>query len=99
MTTTKFNLMEAMEQKGFERIENPYAKYGCTAEYYERTWGKDIELAWGRGAEHFEMTVTAIVSRGNVRFIYSTGKVKDHALNKRAWNALRDTVTFNGYEF
>lgn len=99
MTTKKFDLMEAMEQKGFERVENPYAKFGGTAEYYERKWGKDVEVVWGRGAEHFEMTVTAIVTRGNVRFIYSTGKVRDHALNKRAWNALRDTVEFNGYEF
>lgn len=99
MAATKFNLMEALEEKGFERIENPMAAYGSTADFYERTWSKDIELVWGRSAEHFEMTVTAIVTRGNIRFIYSTGKVKDHALNKRAWNALRDTVTFNGYEF
>ena len=102
----KFDLMEVLKDKGFERIDNPMERFGSKAEWYQRTWSKDIEVAW-YGVQHFELTVTAKYlpsfngnsSLDDITFEYSSGKVKNHACNKRAWNALRDTVTYAGYEF
>lgn len=102
MATKSFDLIDALIADGFERTEyarrNGY-KQTKLAKHYE----KQTTLAWyGKTVSRFDVEVWFTYYHGEVCRVhveYSNGKVKDHAYNKRAYNAIRDTVQYNGYEF
>ena len=80
----KFNLKEALVAKGFTPIADPF---GCAepGQIVQKTFEREVETVW-HGTAKDVLTVM-------VRFT----KVKSHRSNKRAYNAIEDTIRLRGF--
>ena len=103
---TKFNLVEALEEKGFKPMEQTTynGAFARTVTVYAKKYTKAEHLVgYGDTECAFEVEVTVVDSNDGktpyVRAAYSNGKVKEHMADKRAYNAIKATVENNGYEF
>jgi hypothetical protein len=106
MATKSFDLIDALIESGFERGIDRVMTYPTNGEYYTVVLRKSYSVDervndWGVLNDGFKVEVQVTYHNGmnyGVRVFYSNGKVKDHAYNKRTFNAIRDTVRYNGFE-
>ena len=106
--SSKFNLVEALESNGFVHSCDRTATDDINGtEYvtkrYTRRFEKVAQVAW-EGEQVISLTavVDVLFKNGKQELataIYDFGKVKQHMPDKRAFNAIRDTVKFAGFEF
>lgn len=96
----KFDITEALKDNGFEETydgaEQGYVGYTYT-KHYSKTNSNPLQGEW---EVTFDVDVKMLFGFGNtyIRAYFSNGKVKDYKSAKRAYNAIRDTVMYNGFE-
>lgn len=106
MATKKFDLTTALIQAGFERgtdketIDPAYGSYQTLV--LRKSYSTDQRVNdFGILNRGFNVEVQVLYHNGKcygVTVLYGNGKVKSHAYDKRAYNAIRDTVKYNGFE-
>ncbi len=99
----KFNLKEALAAKGFAPIADPF---GCSApgQIIQKDFEKEIKTVW-HGIVKATLTVTVRFTSDDEALTvsyfeqgsYSPFKVKTHLSNKRAYKAIEDTLSNNGF--
>lgn len=100
----KFDIIAAVEDKGFTACKEYVCESGFKYITYTKQYKKEAMVAWHGLCE---ITFVADLTFGfnkagelfDVTAQFSNGKVKSYEPNKRAYNAIRDTVQYNGYEF
>lgn len=99
----KFNLYEALQNNGF--TVDPYND-GDNGYMVRDDFENEVEVAWyGKQKSTLEIGVQFNESRTVCTvYYYKDGfkrafKVKTHLTDKRAFNAIRETVKNNGFEF
>lgn len=104
MATKNFDLMTALVQAGFERGIDREVTDPATGSYQTVVLRKSYNTEdrindYGILNEGFEVEVQITYHNDKcyVRVFYSNGKVKDHAYNKRAYNAIKDTLKYAGF--
>lgn len=105
MATKNFDLMTALVQAGFKRgndkeiVDPVYGSY--QTKVLRKSYGVEDRINdYGILNEGFEVEVQVTFHNNrtyNVRVFYSNGKVKDHVYNKRAYNAIKDTLKYAGF--
>ena len=95
----KFDAYEELIRNGFEEGKNQFGY-----DVLRRTFKRATEVAW-YGVAEFNMTVEAVFNKdhGAMTVYYSDGgrrpfKEKCHLNDKRAFNAISQTVANKGYE-
>ena len=70
---------------------------------YSRTWSKETEVLWyGKSESRMEIKVSEAFGIPGLRIFRNgrpDGKMRNYTTPKRAINAMREIVTFAGYEF
>lgn len=100
----KFNLKEALAAKGFSPIADPYG-FSTYGQIVEKVYEKQVEIAWyGKVNSSLKVTVRFTPDDQAITVSYSQGyhepfKVKSHLANRRALNAISDTLAHNGFTF
>lgn len=100
----KFDLENALIADGFAMTNEHTSQWD--KRYMFRTYTKEfvkiLEVAWyGQNEYHFIADVQVTYFNGkpiDVVASYSNGKVKEYAYDKRAYNAIRDTIKNNGFD-
>ena len=102
----KFDLTNALIQAGFnhgiDRVmtDPKYGEYRTVV--LRKGYGEDVRVNdWGIIGDGFKVEVQVTYHNDKcygVRVFYSNGKVKEHEYGKRAYNAIRDTVKYNGFD-
>ena len=98
----KFNLKEALAAKGFTPTADPF---GCAelGQIVQKTFEREVETVWHGTAKDvltvvvrftpdYEALTVKYYRRDNIPF-----KVKAHRSNKRAYNAIEDTIRLRGF--
>ena len=90
----KFNLKEALVAKGFTPIADPF---GCAepGQIVQKTFdgtAKDVLTVMVRFTSDYEAVTVKFFRHVNTPF-----KVKSHRSNKRAYNAIEDTIRLRGF--
>ena len=106
MATKDFDLVNALIEAGFEHGIDRVITDPCYGDYQtvvlRKEYGVDDRVNdYGILNEGFKVEVQVTYHNGRnygVRVFYSNGKVKDHGYDKRAYNAIRDTLHYNGFE-
>ncbi len=104
-TAKKFDLVEALESAGYITTNRHTAE--CDPRYTFLTLTKDYvktsDVVWYGTTEcHLIVDVQVVYFNDkpvDVVASNSYGKVKDYGYSKRAFNAIRDTVEYAGFEF
>ena len=98
----KFNLKETLAEAGFTPVTDPF---GCTTfgQLIEKTFEREVEIAW-YGIQRSTLTVsirfTSDFDYLTVSYSYNGRtpfKVKSHQSNRRALNAISETLAHNGF--
>lgn len=103
MATKSFDLIEALKSEGFT-CKFTFLDDGWTEAKLSKYYGKDERVNdWGYLNADFWVDVTISFEPYHgaptcVCASYSNGKCKYHKYDKRAYNAIRDTVRYNGFE-
>ena len=100
--TKKFDLYEALLNKGFERE----SQVGATERLVRNDFIREIEVLW-YGVQKTTLTVEVVFNPEHTvcqAYYYQDGfkrpfKTKVHMNDKRAYNAINATVNNNGFEF
>lgn len=102
----KFNLIDALTADGFETIEERDFCGGGDSLLMNRVFTREITLCWHPGETYVtSLEVTLRIDRFKsgeycgVWATFSNGKSKYYGYDKRAYNAIRDTVKYAGYEY
>lgn len=106
MATKKFDLIDALTEAGFEHGIDRAMTCPTTGEYQtvvlRKSYSTDQRVNdFGILNRGFNVEVQILYHNGKcygVTVLYGNGKVKSHAYDKRAYNAIRDTVKYNGFE-
>lgn len=99
----KFDLIDALKAKGFE-IDHKVLEGGWLQARLIKEYGVSERVNdWGVLNVDFwvDVRINFEPMHGEPRGVYvtySNGKRKEHSYDKRAYNAIRDTVWYNGYE-
>ena len=99
----KFNLIEALEANGFQR--NPFGEEDMGL-VLVKDYSKEVEVAWF-GMQKSTISVEVYFNPEMTvckAFYYQQGsrrafKEKTHLADKRAFNAIKNTVEYKGFEF
>lgn len=99
----KFDIVKAVEDHGFRPCREYVCESGFKYVMYTKQYKKEAMVAWhglceivfvadiifgfNKSGELFDVTAQ-----------FSNGKVKSYKPGKRAYNAIRDTVKYNGFE-
>lgn len=94
----KFDLYEALLENGFEEVEDSIGRKSLH-KHYE----KEVEVCWyGKRLSTFDVAVHFNSDRSYLCVYYYDSpallKRKEHYNNKRAYNAIRDTLENKGYQ-
>lgn len=100
----KFDIVAAVEGKGFKACREHVCESGFKYVTYTKQYKREAMVAWHGLCEiAFVADLTFGFNKAgelvDVTAQFSNGKVKSYEPNKRAYNAIRDTVQYNGYEF
>ena len=98
----KFNLREALTAAGFVSVADPLG-FAVNGHLIEKTFEREVETAWNgiqkseitvsiRFASDFDYLTVSYSLNGHKPF-----KVKSHSANRRALNAISDTLAHNGF--
>ena len=98
----KFNLKEALVTKGFTPIADPF---GCAepGQIVQKTFERDVETVWHGTAKDVLTVMVRFTSDYEAvtvkyfRHVNTPLKVKSHRSNKRAYNAIEDTIRLRGF--
>lgn len=99
----KFNAVEALINQHGYTLKDVRVGSEIVHEYLTKTYEKTEDVVW-HGPTRFEMTVEVLLSRDRetLRVNYFAGsthlKKKTHLNDKRAYNAIRDTLANHGYQ-
>lgn len=100
----KFDIIAAVEDHGFKPCREYVCESGFRYVMYTKQYKKEERVVWHGLCEIvFVADLTFGFNKSgellDVTAQFSNGKVKSYEPNKRAFNAIRDTVQYNGYEF
>lgn len=101
---TKFDLENELIAAAFKMTDEHVAEWDRRYMFrtYTKEFVKGLDVAWyGYSECHFIVDVQVLYFKGNPQAVtasYSNGKVKEHGYDKRAYNAIRDTVKNNGFD-
>ena len=100
----KFDIIAEVEGHGFKACKEHETESGFRYVMYTKQYKKETMVAWhgicetvfvadlifgfNKSGELFDVTAQ-----------FSNGKVKSYKPGKSAYNAIRDTVQYNGFEF
>ena len=101
MASKQFDLAGALTEKGFEKVSEIHEGKNVYITF-SKSYEKEAELAWyGKDTVRFTATVSVALwdsGKGySVLASFSNGKVKEYAYDKRAYNAIADTIKYNGF--
>ena len=95
----RFDLYEELIAKGFVKVDDPFNR-NRFAKHYE----KEVEVCWyGKHVATFDVEVVFNSEHTVVKVFYynqskTPFKIKTHMCDKRAYNAICQTLSNNGYE-
>ena len=100
----KFDIIAEVEGHGFKACKEHETESGFKYVMYTKQYKKEAVVAWHGLCEIvFDAYLVFGFNKSgelfNVTAQYSNGKTKDYEPGKRAFNAIRDTVQYNGFEF
>ena len=97
----KYDIYEELKNNGFEEFTN---KYGCNC--LKKIYAKEIEVAWygkQKSALNVEVSFNPDHTVLTVNYLPDgfkrPDKTKTHFNQKRAFNAIRQTVENRGFQF
>ncbi len=93
MAAKKFDLITALLSDGFQLTKKDSEQF-YIGETYEKHYSDGSDYS-------FDASVTVVFSCGRVMGVgakFSNGKFRQYQYNKRAYNAIRDTIKNNGFE-
>lgn len=99
MAAKKFDLYEALKQAGFEEVKTQFG-YDCL----KRSFKKVVEVLW-YGQQETKLDVEVVFNQEHTAlsaYYYDGGyrpfKEKTHLNEKRAYNAIAQTVANKGFQ-
>lgn len=103
MESKKFDLVKALQEKGF--IKTDYEGSAYMGDLFVKDYEKTVEVAWyGMMTSQMKVTVRISPDKSICQVTYFNGnrkpfKNKVHLCDKKAFNAIKATVENNGYTF
>ena len=101
---SNFDLENELIAAGFVKSNENVPQ--CDRRFMYRTWTKEYVTTWsvawyGQTEHHFIVDVRVTYFNNKplgVTASLSNGKVRDYGYDKRAYNAIRDTIKNNGFD-
>lgn len=101
MTKKKYDLYEALKAEGFYEVHDEWG------DLLRKDYEKQVEVLWyGTQTSYFTVRVRFSADHGTVQASYYDDKicarafkVKTHLNEKRAYNAIKQTVELRGWKF
>lgn len=98
-----FNIIEQLKGDGFKACREHVNDGGFKYVVYTKEYRKETNVVWyGKSTIVFVADVTACYNKSgelvDITAQFSNGKVKSYKPGKQAYNAIRDTIKYNGFE-